>query len=335
MIKTILVLASTFFVIHATNYCLREKELNDDQFFDEVHGYFNGRKPQRTVAIECPDPKDNSTCLYIVDRLGYFKDGSWFVARFLTPVPSLTKGFLSMSKLAKPIFKTKRTADTAIWPVDVGTMDVLTPNAVEFATLFTSGHFPINHNFTANFTFLGVATGGLMSFLNEHFKNIKITGIDIDPQSEYLAKKWFGYHDRDNSKILIGDGAEFIIEMAERGETSNAVLIDACHNIEPADGIFCPVEAARTPQFLDSLSKVISLKGMTTFNVYNHHAKPDSYKRVLSDFSKHFVECKLIENYIGNVFITCFNEKQRNYEVDTEKTREFLTKTRVVSFMVS
>ncbi|UMM11761.1 hypothetical protein L5515_000883 [Caenorhabditis briggsae] len=119
----------------------------------------------------------------------------------------------------------------------------------------------MNRDVSGNITFLGVATGGLMSFFSTYFKNLKLTGIDIDPQSEYLAKKWFGYRDTKNSKILIGDGAEHIVEMARRGETSDAVLVDACHNHAPPDGIYCPVEAVRTPEFLKSLSAVIGTKG--------------------------------------------------------------------------
>uniref|UniRef100_A0A1I7U4K9 Methyltranfer_dom domain-containing protein n=1 Tax=Caenorhabditis tropicalis TaxID=1561998 RepID=A0A1I7U4K9_9PELO len=334
MIKTILVLATVFLVIQGADYCLKEAELNDDQFFDAVDEYFKGTKrPQRTVSVECPDPKDNSTCLYIVDRMGFHRDGTWFVARFLTPVPSLTKGFLSVSKLQKPFFKTKRTADTSIWKVDVGTMDVLTPNAIEFATMFTTGHFPLNLDIEANLTFLGVATGGLMSYLGHYFRNFDLTGIDIDPESEYLARKWFGYEPLPNSRILIGDGALLIKKMAENSETSDAVLIDACHNMEPPDGIFCPVESLRTPEFLKSLSKVIGMNGMTTFNLYNHKASNGSYQKVLEEFRRYFTECNLIENFIGNVFITCFNNRIRNYKVDVKETDAFLKKQRIETFL--
>lgn len=97
---------------------------------------------------------------------------------------------------------------------------------------------------------------------------LNLVGVDIDPHSEYFAKKWFGYVDRSRSKILIGDGAEFIKKMAERGETSDAVLVDACHNNMPADGIYCPVEAIRTPEFLENLSKVIGKNGNLMIGAY-------------------------------------------------------------------
>lgn len=320
-------------MIHAANYCMKEEELTDDQFYDQLQTNLFKNRQHRVVAIECPDKKDNSTCLYIVDRIGYAADGSWFVARFLTPVPSLTKGFLSVSMLSKPVFKAMSTVDTAVWPVDVGTMDALTPNSIELASLFTSGHYPLSTEITGNITFLGVATGGLISFLALNFKNLNLTGIDIDPQSEYLAKRWFGYKDRENSRILIGDGAEYIKEMARKGETSDAVLIDACHNVEPSDGIYCPVEAARTPEFLGSLSNVIGAKGIATFNLYNLYNKSGGYEKVWENFSRYFLECHLTTNDIGNAFLMCSNYNLDRSKVDIPKTRQFLRELRIQGFM--
>ena len=104
--------------------------------------------------------------------------------------------------------------------------------------------------------------------------------------------------------------------MARREENSDAVLIDACHNIEPKDGIYCPVEALRTPEFLDSLSRVIGskgtvilinfrfltliLSGITTFNLFNLYNKSGGYEKVWENFSQHFVDCHLTRNDIGN-----------------------------------
>ncbi|KAF1768886.1 hypothetical protein GCK72_000699 [Caenorhabditis remanei] len=334
MFNIFFVMAAMVLMIHAANYCMKEEDLTDDKFYDELQTNLFKNQQHRVVELECPDLKDNSTCLYIVDRIGYSGDGSWFVARFLTPVPSLTKGFLSVSLLSKPVFKTMSTVDTAVWPVDIGTMDALTPNAYELTSLFTSGHYPLSTEISGNITFLGVATGGLMSFLGMHFKNLNLTGIDINPQSEYLAKKWFGYKDRENSRILIGDGAEYIKEMARRGENSDAVLIDACHNIEPEDGIYCPVEALRTPEFLDSLSRVIGSKGITTFNLFNLYNKSGGYEKIWENFSQHFVDCHLTRNDIGNAFLMCSNYKLDRSKVDIPKTREFLRQLRIQGFMV-
>ncbi|CAE17820.4 Methyltranfer_dom domain-containing protein [Caenorhabditis elegans] len=336
MIKKIAIFSGIFFVIQATsNFCLQEKELTDEEFYDAVLMKHFENKNNKVIAAECPDPKDNSTCLYIIDRIGYFKDGTWFVARFLTPAPHLMKGFLSISRLAKPVFKTNRTANTAEWPVDVGYMDPLTPNAVEFTTLFSTGHFPLNHDITRDVTFLGVATGGLMSFMAEYFKNMKLTGVDIDPQSEYLAKKWFGYQNRKNDRIFIADGAEFIKQMAENGETSDAVLVDACHNTEPVDDIYCPVAPIRTPEFLDNLSKVIGTKGMTTFNVYIQKATIDNYERMRDDFSKHFHDCKLInsKHLLANMFLVCSNKGIYDNGVDVNKTKKFLRNMKIEQFL--
>ncbi|PIC50454.1 hypothetical protein B9Z55_001341 [Caenorhabditis nigoni] len=320
--------------IQAANYCMKEKELSENEFFDQVQGKTFANQQNRVVAIECPDPKDNSTCLYIVDRIGYLKDGSWFVGRFLTPVPNLTKGFLSVSKLVKPVFKSMSTIDTAMWMVDVGTMDAMTPNSVELSSLFTTGHFEMNRDVSGNITFLGVATGGLMSFFSTYFKNLKLTGIDIDPQSEYLAKKWFGYRDTKNSKILIGDGAEYIMEMAKRGETSDAVLVDACHNHAPPDGIYCPVEAVRTPEFLKSLSAVIGTKGITTYNMYIlHRDHQKGYQKIRNEFAKYFAECHLGSNHLGNAFIMCSNNKIDQSTVDISSVRSFLKNMRIDGFL--
>uniref|UniRef100_A0A8R1EB62 Uncharacterized protein n=1 Tax=Caenorhabditis japonica TaxID=281687 RepID=A0A8R1EB62_CAEJA len=47
---------------------------------------------------------------------------------------------------------------------------------------------------------------------------LNLTGVDIDPHSEQLAKKWFGYTDNNRSKIVVEDGAKYIKAMAKRGK---------------------------------------------------------------------------------------------------------------------
>ncbi|CAI2315047.1 unnamed protein product [Caenorhabditis sp. 36 PRJEB53466] len=335
MMKASIFLVCLFFVLNASNFCMREKELTDVEFYNLLGTeYFKG-KPFKLVETECSDVRDNSTCLYIIDRIGYFPDGEWFVGRFVTPVPNLNKGFLSVSKLTKPTFKSKSTIDTSIWPVDIGMMDVLTPNGVEFSFLFSTGQFPLNRDITGDVLLIGVATGGLMSYIGHYFKNLNLVGVDIDPNSEYLAKKWFGYVDRSRSKILIDDGAEYIKKMAERGETSNAVLVDACHNNEPTDNLYCPVAAVRTPRFLSDLSKVIGKRGFSAFNTYHKMNWKKGYEEMRDSFRKHFEKCELIDadKLISNMFLICANHDWEQNEVDQTEVQQFLNKFRLQPFL--
>uniref|UniRef100_A0A8R1DFU1 Methyltransferase domain-containing protein n=1 Tax=Caenorhabditis japonica TaxID=281687 RepID=A0A8R1DFU1_CAEJA len=311
----------------------------NDEFLKLVQEQHFKNEPFKSLrsAIECPDPTDKSTCLYIIDRIGYHTNGSWFVARFITAEPSLDRGTLSISKLLKPNVQSQSTIDTAKWQVDVSTLDPLIPNGMQFASLFNSGHFPLNTNFTGQFHFIGVATGGFMSYVAHYFKNLNLTGVDIDPHSEQLAKKWFGYTDNNRSKIVVEDGAKYIKAMAKRGETSDAVLIDACYNHEPDHGVFCPVDALKTPEFFENLSKVVGPRGITAFNLFDVNGTPEKYKAFQDSVLEHFGHCKLLDKLemVRNAFLLCANYDILTNTVDQDEVQDFLTELRLENILVS
>lgn len=114
---------------------------------------------------------------------------------------------------------------------------------------------------------LGLGGGTLANLINQSFPEVKITGVEIDPEIIRLAKKYFGVNKISNLKIINTDAIKFI-NQEKSPEKFDLIFVD----LYLGDKIPSKTETAI---FMSNLKKLLSKSGIIVFNrlFYEQHKK--------------------------------------------------------------
>jgi spermidine synthase len=74
---------------------------------------------------------------------------------------------------------------------------------------------------------IGLGGGSLVKYCHRHLPNTQITAIEIDPDVLALRSQFFVPPDDERLSVIQADGADYIAQMADRGEQTSAILVDA------------------------------------------------------------------------------------------------------------
>ena len=111
---------------------------------------------------------------------------------------------------------------------------------------------------------VGLGGGAMVRFLNHHFPDLRLDVVELDPAIVAVARDFFGATAGPRTRILVGDGRDYLERAAERYDV---ILIDAhLHPGERTDAGGHPL-TLKTEEFYRSIARRLSPGGIVMFNI--------------------------------------------------------------------
>ena len=107
---------------------------------------------------------------------------------------------------------------------------------------------------------IGLGGGSLVKYCHRHLSATKITAVEIDPDVLALRLQFCVPQDDERLSIIQADGAEHMAQMVERGEQTNAILVDAYDH----KGI---AKAVVKKSFLENAKRSLGTNGIFVMNI--------------------------------------------------------------------
>jgi spermidine synthase len=111
-----------------------------------------------------------------------------------------------------------------------------------------------------NILMLGLGGGSLAKYCHQHLPDTGFTAVEIDLNVIAMRAHFFVPPDDERFKVINADGAEHVAQMAERGERTDVMLIDA---YDPCGIAKSVVERA----FVENAKRVLGPNGVFVLNL--------------------------------------------------------------------
>jgi spermidine synthase len=107
---------------------------------------------------------------------------------------------------------------------------------------------------------IGLGGGSLVKYCHRHLPTTRITAVEIDPDVLALRSQFLVPPDDDRLTVLQADGADHVAQMVDRGETINAILVDAYDHTGIANAV---VERS----FVENTKQILGANGVFVMNL--------------------------------------------------------------------
>ena len=107
---------------------------------------------------------------------------------------------------------------------------------------------------------VGLGGGSLVKYCHRHLQTTQVTTVEIDADVIALRSQFFVPPDDERLKVVHADGAEHVAAMVERGERTDAILVDAYDHTGIA-------KAVVEPSFIENAKKVLGTRGVFVMNL--------------------------------------------------------------------
>jgi spermidine synthase len=107
---------------------------------------------------------------------------------------------------------------------------------------------------------IGLGGGSLVKYCHRHLPTTQITAVEIDPDVLALRSQFLVPADDDRLTVIQADGADHVTRMADRGEHSDAILVDAYDHAGIANAV---VERS----FIENTKLILGTNGVFVMNV--------------------------------------------------------------------
>uniref|UniRef100_A0AAG5D7L7 eEF1A lysine and N-terminal methyltransferase homolog n=1 Tax=Anopheles atroparvus TaxID=41427 RepID=A0AAG5D7L7_ANOAO len=160
---------------------------------------------------------------------------------------------------------------------------------------------------------IGLGGGGLCTFIRECLKSSTITAVEIDPEIERIAVKYFGLTLDSRLRVVIDDGIRFLAEEATRGTHCSAILFDV-DSKDPSVGMSCPPAAFVERHVLANVRQLVGNEGLFVLNlVCRNDTLRETTVASLRQSFKYVLSYKLEED-VNEVFYCTDNERLQDAE---------------------
>ncbi|XP_058120843.1 eEF1A lysine and N-terminal methyltransferase homolog [Anopheles ziemanni] len=168
---------------------------------------------------------------------------------------------------------------------------------------------------------IGLGGGGLCTFIRECLKSSTITAVEIDPEIERIAVKYFGLTLDNRLRVVIEDGIRFLAEEATRGAHYSAVLFDV-DSKDPTVGMSCPPAIFVERNVLAHVRQLVGDEGLFVLNlVCRNDALRETTVQSLRESFKYVLSYKLEED-VNEVFYCTDNERLKDATNWQQELRE-------------
>ncbi|CAD6186503.1 unnamed protein product [Caenorhabditis auriculariae] len=294
--------------------------LSNKELFEELEHKYGG---SRVVGHIC----GKTECFHVRDVFGKDEKGVHFATRVIHQV-GLPEGCISMIKLKQPVRPTMRSLNTRDWEIDKRVIDRMGYNGRLIEFIFTSGAVPMNLQAKADVLAIGTGGGAIMNYLSANFPNFNVTGVEIDPLMIDISRDYFGVRQSEKARVLEADGLKVLQDMAEAGDTVNALILDACNN-DFRDEWTCPIVGFLQDSTLSNIKKVIGNKGVIAMNVLAGSGLETSTEvvQLREKLKIYFSSCTFTTlEHMDNVVVECNNIVEKKTAVQPLEAKEFVEK---------
>ncbi|BFZ20867.1 hypothetical protein BsWGS_23906 [Bradybaena similaris] len=132
---------------------------------------------------------------------------------------------------------------------------------------------------------VGLGGGSFPSFVHSVFPQVRFDTVELDPSVVDIAQNWFDVKPDERLKVHIADGLDFIRKLVSSGEHRDVVVLDV-DSKDHSVGLNCPPLAFVEPEFLNTISRLLSDDGVFILNLASRDEsiKEDIMQRVRSTF---------------------------------------------------
>ncbi|CAG5116730.1 unnamed protein product [Candidula unifasciata] len=132
---------------------------------------------------------------------------------------------------------------------------------------------------------VGLGGGSFPSFVHSVFPQVNLDAVELDPSVVDIAQNWFDLTPDERLKVHIADGLDFIRKLVSAGENRDVVVLDV-DSKDHSVGLNCPPLAFVEPEFLTTISRLLSDDGIFILNLASRDEsiKEDIMQRVCSTF---------------------------------------------------
>lgn len=116
---------------------------------------------------------------------------------------------------------------------------------------------------------IGLGGGSLVKYCHRHLPATRIIAVEIDPVVLALRSQFLVPPDDDRLTVIQADGADHVALMADRGEGSNAILVDAYDHTGIANAVV-------KRSFVENTRRILGTSGVFVMNLV---AESDDAKR--------------------------------------------------------
>lgn len=117
---------------------------------------------------------------------------------------------------------------------------------------------------------IGLGGGSLAKFCHQHLPDTEFTAVEIDLNVIAMRAHFYVPADDERFKVVNADGAEHVAQMADRGERTDVMLIDAYDPFGIAKSV---VERA----FLENAKRVLAPNGVFVLNLVAEAGECERY----------------------------------------------------------
>jgi spermidine synthase len=116
---------------------------------------------------------------------------------------------------------------------------------------------------------IGLGGGSLVKYCHRHLPATRIIAVEIDPVVLALRSQFLVPPDDDRLTVIQADGGDHVALMADRGEGSNAILVDAYDHTGIANAVV-------KRSFVENTRRILGTNGVFVMNLV---AESDDAKR--------------------------------------------------------
>ena len=140
---------------------------------------------------------------------------------------------------------------------------------------------------------IGLGGGSLVKYCHRHLPATRIIAVEIDPVVLALRSQFLVPPDDDRLTVIQADGADHVALMADRGEGSNAILVDAYDHTGIANAVV-------KRSFVENTRRILGTSGVFVMNLV---AESDDAKRHVETVRQVFRDTVVITMHRGGNLI--------------------------------
>jgi spermidine synthase len=140
---------------------------------------------------------------------------------------------------------------------------------------------------------IGLGGGSLVKYCHRHLPATRIIAVEIDPVVLALRSQFLVPPDDDRLTVIQADGGDHVALMADRGEGSNAILVDAYDHTGIANAVV-------KRSFVENTRRILGTNGVFVMNLV---AESDDAKRHVETVRQVFRDTVVIAMQRGGNFV--------------------------------
>jgi spermidine synthase len=118
---------------------------------------------------------------------------------------------------------------------------------------------------------IGLGGGSLVKYCHRYLPRTRITAVEIDSDVLMLRSQFLVPPDDDRLTVIQADGADHVARMADRGERTNAILVDAYDHTGIANSVV-------KRSFIENTKQILGANGVFVMNLVAESA--DAHRHV-------------------------------------------------------